>query len=82
MLQNKTNGDPLKQGTSSSLIEGSNKASGSLRACHVAVPGSIPSRAGEAYGDLFLALQYRDCISRGSHDHVNGGVVSLIVSGT
>ena len=41
-----------------------------------------PSCAAEAFGDVLLALQHwRLCISRGSHDHVNGGAVLLILSG-
>ena len=38
--------------------------------------------AGEACGDFFLVLQQcRLRISSGSHDHVNGGAVSLTLSG-
>ena len=38
---------------------------------------------GEACGDLFLALQqWRLSISPGLHDHVNGGAISLTLSGT
>ena len=41
-----------------------------------------PSCVGEACEDLFLALQHwRLCISHGSHDHANGGAVSLTLSG-
>ena len=54
-----------------------------MLACHAVAPGSIPVMRGEACGDLFLELQHwRLHVSRGSHDHVNGGVVSLTLSGT
>ena len=49
-----------------------------------ATPEAAGSRpvAGEACGALFLALQrWILCICRGSHDHVNGGAVSLTLSG-
>ena len=53
-----------------------------VRVCHASGPGSRPV-AGKARGDLFLALQYEGpCISHGSHDHVNGGAVSLTLRGT
>ena len=52
-------------------------------ACHAGSPHLRPV-AGEACGDLFLALQHqRLYISHGSHDHVlNGDAISLTLSGT
>ena len=49
-------------------------------ACAPVTPLNPDSRlvAGQAYGDLFLALQrWRLCIRRGSHDRVYGRAVSL-----
>ena len=58
--------------------------SGAKRSSVMRVGGrSIDSRSGKIYADSFLALQrWRLCISRGSHDHVSGGAVSLTWSGT
>ena len=36
---------------------------------------------GQACGDCFSRLNNRDCISRGSHDHLNGGAISPSLSG-
>ena len=47
-----------------------------------AAPGSRPVPE-EACGDLVFALQHSKlCISRDSHDHVNGGGVSPTLNGT
>ena len=65
--------------------EGSNSASGMVACAPVTRRPRVqsPSRAGEACGDLLLAVQHwRLCISRGSYDRVNGGAVSLTLSGT
>ena len=65
------------------ISEGSDSTGGSVRACHAAARVQSQSCAGEACGDLLLALQqWRLRISRGSHGHVNGGAVSLTLSGT
>ena len=52
-----------------------------VRACHTGGPG-FEARCGEACGDFFLAFQHWWlCISRGSHEHVNGGAVLLTLRG-
>ena len=51
-------------------------------ACQTSGLGSVHV-AGQACGDLFLSLQHRRlCMSGDSHDHVNGGTISLALSGT
>ena len=63
------------------FIEGAIYHSGSVCTYHASGLDSRPI-AGEACRDLFLTLQlWRLCISHGSHDHVNGGAISLALSG-